>query len=196
MSNPTAVAAPAPEPEGDPWAGKLPGLPNIDFSHLLPERSPEEILAAEVRLIFGRKAPTAYTLPVLSIAENREWKATLEGGLVGLLNSLDDTGDDLTGVLAAFATVSEQLLDAVLRYDVDGLLPTRDELEHLATDPQVLRAVLAIWSAANPFAQVAVAAMQQPQVPATAAPQPSGSSTRTSGSRRSTAGRRASSRKN
>lgn len=198
MSNPTAVAAPAPEPEGDPWAGSLPNLPALDFTHLLPERSAQDILAAEVHVTFGRKPEVRYTLPVLSIAENREWKANLEGGLVALLSTIDEM-DDMGGIMAAFTTVSPQLLQAIIEYDVDAVLPPLAVLERQASDPQVLRAVLAIWSAANPFAQVAVAAMQQAPdqlVPATAAPPASTSSTPTNGRRRSTAGRRATSRKN
>jgi hypothetical protein len=181
--------SPEPVPRAGPWAGRLPAL---DFTSILPERSAQDILAAEVHMTFGRRKPTTYTLPVLSIAENREWKAKLELGLVGLLSSLDDVGDDLGGVLSAFSTVTPQLTQALYDYDVDGVLPEQAVLERVASDAEVLRAVLAVWAAANPFAQVAVAAMREaePEVPATAAPPTNGSSTPTNTARPPTAGRR------
>lgn len=152
MALPTAVP-PSPEPDDGPGAGAL----GFDISGLLPARSAADILAGEIRFTLGRREPIEYTLQVLSIAANRRWKEGLEGSIAQLLNAVDGMGDDLGEIMQAFATITPQLLDALYTYDVDHVLPERDALEEVAGDAEVLRAVLEVWSAANPFARVAIA---------------------------------------
>lgn len=161
-------------------------MPGLDFANLIPERSASDIIAGLLHLTLGG---TRYSLRVLPIRANREWQASLERGLQGLLSTLDTAGDDVAGVLAAFRTATPQLEDALYLYDRDHVLPPRDELEEVATDTEVLRAVLEVWSAANPFASVALSAMRQaePSLP-TAAQPTSEPSPRTNGSPARTAG--------
>lgn len=181
-----------------------PGLAGFDMGSLLPERSAEEILSGELRVVLGRET---YTLQVLTIASNRRWRNSLEGHFTRLLDTLDAAGDDMASVFAAFATATEQMLDALYAYDEardadgqatrHGALPPRDAVEELATDQEVMLATLGVWSVANPFAAVALSAMRsaEPQLlRPTAATPTAGSSTPTSGAPASTAGRRVSSK--
>lgn len=155
--------ATAPDQPGAP----LPGLAALDFTALLPERSAEEILAGH---IYAELAGKRYTLRVLSIAANRRWADGFGGRLQWLMSALETAGDDLAGVMSAFATVTDLMLGALYAYDQaydeqglptrPGVLPPRDELEETATDAEVLRATLGVWSAANPFAGVALSALR------------------------------------
>lgn len=180
------VDAPAPVPTG---AGAQPA--GLDFTELLGERSAQDILAGVVRVRLGG---LEYQLPVLSIAANRRWHAQLEGNLVGLLDTIELEGDDLGGILAVFATATDQLLEALYAYDASGRLPERAALEELATDSEVLVATLGVWSASNPFGAVALGAMRQAEASLSALPTlDSGSSRPTNGAPPATAGRRHSS---
>lgn len=182
------VAAAAQEEELQPSSGLL----GLDLARLIPERTADEILSGEVTLYFGRPAQP-YALEVLTIGANRRWKESLEGHLAGLLEQLDSAGDDMASVFAAFSASTDQLLDALYAYDQGHALPAREALEEEATDQQVLLATLGVWSVANPFAAVALAALRtMAQVPlASTPPQPlDSSSKRTNGARPSTAGAR------
>lgn len=195
MASATLAAEPEEPQQADEPAGGQGLMGGLDFAALLPERTADDILARVVRVRLGAHT---YALPVLSIAANRRWKTALEDQLVGLFGAVESIEDeDLRGLLAAFSTVTDQLLDALERYDEQGVLPPRAELEEEASDIDVLLAVLGVWSAANPFVEVArdvvrdvAAAMSNPATPAA---QPTSSSTRTSSSRPSTAGARRSS---
>lgn len=197
--------APAPEPDVEPSGSARTGAPLIDLTSLLPERSAQDILAGEVRIKLGRRRGGAivldsvctYLLPVLAIAPNRKWKAGLEDGLLSMLGVIEEAGDDFAGIMAAFKTATPQMLDALYAYDQAGLLPPREELEEYATDAEVLRATLEVWSAANPFAEVALSAMREAErkLPPTIGLPANDSSTPTNGARRSTAGRRQRSRR-
>lgn len=193
MPTATATAAPSPEPELTPeLAAPGEALPGLDLTALLPERSAQDILAGQIHVRLGGER---YTLRVLPIKANREWKERLEDRLSNLLGMLDASGDSLEAVMAAFATATPQLIEALYGYDVDHVLPPVEALEEVATDTEVLRAVLEVWSAANPFATVALSTMRQAGA---ALPTPgrraNGSSPHTSGSPRPTAGTRKRSR--
>jgi len=184
-------------------AQELPRAPGraptaLDLGTLLPERSAEDILAGQVRVHLGSRGPArvaqTYVLPVLSIAANRKWKESLEGGLQQLLATVDAAGDDLATILAAFSTATPQLLDLLYGYDDTHVLPERERLEEEATDIEVLMATLEVWSAANPFAGVALALARGAEEPLTGGAQANGSSQPMSSARPSTAGRRRSSR--
>lgn len=195
MPTATATAAPSPEaPELPPELAAPPGeaLPGLDLTALLPERSAQDILAGQLHVRLGGER---LAMRVLPIKANREWKEALEDRLSNLLGMLDASGDSLEAVMAAFATATPQLIEALYSYDVDHVLPPIERLEEVATDTEVLRAVLEVWSAANPFATVALSTMRQAGA---ALPIPerraSGSSPHTNGSPRPTAGPRRRSR--
>lgn len=184
------VAMPAPGPTG---AGSPAGL---DISQLLGERSAQDIIAGVVRVRLGG---LEYQLPVLSIAANRRWHAQLEGSLVNLVATIDLEGEDLGGILATFATATDQLLDALYAFEAAGpypgqVLPERAALEEQATDSEVLVATLGVWSASNPFGAVALGAMRQAEASLSALPRLDDASSRpTNGAPPPTGGRRRSS---
>lgn len=161
-------------------------MPGLDFAALIPERSAADILAGQLHLTLGGKL---YTLRVLPIKATREWLTNLEDGTARLLGLLDKAGD-MDGVLGAFRGVTDQLEAALRAYDRDNVLPPHEQLEEEATDTEVLMAVLAVWSAANPFASVALSAMRQVGPLPTPAPPTNGTSRHTNGSPPPTGGAR------
>lgn len=190
---PARAAAPAALPT------PINGGVTLDFAGLLPERQVADQLAGEVRVVLGGRE---YVLPVLPIYYNRRWKDAMEVNLQGMLLAIEEAGDDLGAVIAAFATATPQMLDSLYAYDRAGeeepegpvhppVLPERSALERRATESEVLMATLEVWSAANPFVALAHSAMRaqerelEPQeTPASASPTP------TSSRRPSTAGSR------
>jgi hypothetical protein len=188
----TTSAGPAGASEPERPTQPILGAPSpiAGMGALLPERTAEDILEGVVRLRFGRP-PTEYAVPVLSIAANRRWKAGLEAGLTGMLDAVEQAGDDMGAIMMAFSAASPQMLDALYVYDAAGVLPPRAELEEVATDMEVLLATLEVWTVANPFAELALGIMRGPaqvRLPSLETPEPP-SSPPTSGSRAATGGR-------
>lgn len=143
-----------------------------------PERSAEAILSRTVRVVLN---DTEYVLPVLRIAGNRRWKAELDAATIGLVEGLEAGGNDIAAILGIFGSQTDLLLDLLLSYDVDHVLPSREVIEETAYDVELVQAVREVWRAANPLAVTGV------EMVATPTPD---SSPPTNTSPRPTAGRR------
>lgn len=125
---------------------------------MLPERSPEDRAAGIIRIRLGRgKAGKEYQLPVLSIKQNRVWKKVFQDELGGLLEGLSQQADGRS-VINFIGGLTEQQLVCVQAYDVDKVLP---DLEEVASEQQLLTAFLGVTAAAYPFAEAAMAALQE-----------------------------------
>lgn len=151
------------------------------FGQIDLARSATDIAAGRVRLTFGG---TTYTLPVRSIRANREWKESLDERLTGMLGVLTTAGEDSSAILMALARATGPMLDALVDYDQARVLPPREDLEGLATEMEIVRAIAEVWLAANPLLVVAATQMVRQ------AGAPSGSSKPTNSPQPSTAGRR------
>jgi len=122
---------------------------------LSPERSVEDILAGRLRLVFGGRA---FELPVLSRAENRRWRESLDARFQPLADPIDDSDTQaVIGLMARLAELDEEFLPFVYSYDRTGALPPIEELDELARPHEILRAVLEVRAAANPTLAIAVA---------------------------------------
>lgn len=166
-----------------------------DFGQLLPPRSVEDVLAERVRLVIG---DTTYDLPVLTIRENRAWKGRMDAELGYLLARLAVT-DDTDATLALFDGSEDVWLDLLVSYDTTGVLPRRAVIEDGLTPLGLVRAVLEVWRAARPLADIARAGlvMDETITPPTRPTAPTGGWRRRMSSwRRPTAGRPARSRAN
>lgn len=138
-------------------------------SDVLEPRSIEDVFAEIVRIELGGEL---YTLPVLTIRENREWKRSLEVVIVELLADATAAGDDRGAVLTALAADPGPLLDVLVSYDRTGVLPPRDVIEDKATDVGVIRAVMEVWRAANPLVDTGLAWIETIDPPTSEPPQP------------------------
>jgi hypothetical protein len=127
----------------------------VDFGSLLPPRSVEDVLAERVRLVIGGEV---YDLPVLSIADNRAWKERMdmELGYLLLRVTVEDDGE---AILRLFDSADDLFLDLLVSYDRTGVLPGRDRLEAELTQMALVRAVLEVWRAARPLADIAAIGM-------------------------------------
>ncbi len=114
----------------------------------MPERSAADVLAGIVRIWLGG---TAYELTVLPRAASRRWLESLEGRFAALAVTLEQAGDDAPTILTALLTETDALYDMLLSYDAGGVLPPRAEVDEVATDAQILHAVLEVWRAVNPL---------------------------------------------
>ena len=154
----------------------------MDVRSFAPPRSVEDILAERVRLVIGGEA---YVLPALSIAANEAWKAGLEGDFVNLMTALQTAGDDVPAIVAILTRDPDWLIDHLIGYDRSGILPDRAHLREGLTPLGVLRAVVEVWQAANPLADIGTLGFAMTGTPSSDTPPPSSSP------RRPTAGRRA-----
>jgi hypothetical protein len=136
------------------------------FGNLLPPRSVEDILAERVRLVVDGQT---YDLPVLPIAENRAWKERMDLELGYLLMKIT-TEDDNAAILNMFDGADAVWWELLTSYDATGVLPSRQEIERTETPMWLIRAVLEVWRAARPLADIALAGMES----ATPAPRTAG----------------------
>jgi hypothetical protein len=153
------------------------------------ERPAEDILSRTVRLTL---AGTEYTLPVLTIGGNRRWKASLDARLTGLLDGLEQAGDDPSSILGLLGSQTDSLVALLKEYDTTSVLPDAETIEETCYEDEVLTAVREVWRAANPFVERAVNAV----VATIVEPPPSVSSPPTNSRPRRTGGSRKTSRKN
>lgn len=149
------------------------------------QRPAEDILGRVVRVTLG---DTVYQLPVRSIKANRDWKAALDSGLVGLLEAMTAAGADGEAISTTLSQYLDEMIELLLSYDTVGILPTKDEIEVLEPDASrdVYNAVREVWRAANPLLVMAVRGMvaqsipTEPSLPPTSSPPTSITGRRTS----------------
>lgn len=146
----------------------------MDAISLLPTRSIEDILAERVRLTIGGEV---YDLPALPIADSEEWRAGLEGDLVGTLSGIDSLDNDIGGILGALAGQMPRLIDALYSYDRGSVLPEREVLTRKVTALWIVRAVLEVWRATNPLVDIGLAGMAD-DLPLNVSPLPTSSRSR------------------
>ena len=127
-----------------------------------------------------------YIMPVLTIGENDDWRASLEAELQPLIDGADDVGQAVT-IMESF---SGRLLDFIRSYDKTGVIPEPGDWERGIYPHQLLRAVMEVRLAADPTTSYAVATLTEDVVNRragmTAGTMGSGN---TSSSRRRTGGR-------
>lgn len=137
----------------------------MDFGSLLPPRSIEDILAERIRLDIGG---VVYDLPVLPIRENRVWKERMDLELGFLFAQLSVT-DDTDAVLGLFDGSEALFMDLLTSYDTTGVLPPPDAIEAGLSPLGLIRAVLEVWRAARPLADIAVTGLSLTPAPQTSA---------------------------
>lgn len=145
-----------PEPAAEPPAPSD-GLSALVRS-LLPERSEADRAAGIIRVALGPgKRRKTYELPVLSIKQNRAWKATFQQEMGGLLDALGKQADGKS-VLEFLNGLTDQQVACVRAYDIENVLP---DLEDNATEAQLLTTFLGVVAAAYPFAEAVIGALQE-----------------------------------
>jgi hypothetical protein len=147
--------------------GRLVRKAGAALAPLLPETGPArtlaDIFANRIRVRLGG---ITYELPVLPRAANRRWLESLEGQLAATGAAYQAAATDpaqVVPLLLGEAGVSYELL---LSYDQAHVLPSIEEIDEIATDAEILRAVMEVWQAANPKA----AAERAPGATSTSSP--------------------------
>jgi hypothetical protein len=125
----------------------------------LPERSAADILAGVVRIVLGGQV---FELPVLPRAASRAWLESLDVRFATLASELEAAGNDTPAIMARLVAEADALYDMLLSYDQHGELPSKAEIDVLATDTEILRAVLEVWRAVNPLAATVAATTESP----------------------------------
>jgi len=117
----------------------------------LPGRSAADILAGVIRVVLGGRT---FELPVLPRKASRAWIESLDARFATLAAELEQAGNDTPTIMARLVAEADGLYDLLLAYDKAGasVLPPRDLIDEVATDTEILRAVLEVWRAVNPLA--------------------------------------------
>lgn len=126
----------------------------------IPARSSADILAGRVRIGLGG---SEYSLPVLPRAASRRWLEALDARFAALAAALDAA--DTPGIMALLAAETDALYDMLLLYDDTHVLPDRAAIDEVATDAQVLHAVLEVWRAAHPLLGTVIDATEASPTP-------------------------------
>lgn len=111
---------------------------------LIPSRSAEDFASGVIRVTLGRQE---YILDELPMDAMDAWSAVVDGRLAGLLRGLDE-GEAVDDVLTQLSAARPLVLDALASYPG---IPPADELRKTASHAEVLRALMGVWSAANPL---------------------------------------------
>lgn len=123
-----------------------------------PTRSPADMIAGRVPVMLGGRT---YNVPTLPRQASREWVARLDENFATLATALDNT--DATGdILTMLVAQTDALVDILLAYDRENVLPSRDEIDEIATDAEILYAVLEVWRAAHPLAGAVTSEADKP----------------------------------
>lgn len=130
----------------------------MELRDLLPEpRSVEDVLGRRIRLVIDGEE---FVLPVLAIRENRVWTDRLDGEVVRVLAAIDDAGDDIGAVLAALSKAPGRFMNLLLTYDLHGILPSRERIEAVWTEVDLLMACLEVWRAAHPLVDIGLVVIE------------------------------------
>lgn len=132
----------------------------------LPRRAPADILAGRILVVLG---DNVYPVPVLARGPSRRWLEQLDIRFAGIVSGLDDAATT-PEILEVLNTETDAMLDLLISYDQSGALPDRARIDELASDTQILRAVLEVWRAVHPLAGTLAAAVTRMSGPSPAPP--------------------------
>jgi len=152
------------------------------------QRSIDDVLAGVIRFTLGGRP---FAMAALPMGPHDRWQEGLDRGLQGSFDAIPDAGPAVVRSLtAAFRANREQLLDALIAYDRDNVLPARDEIRELATQQDIIMAIREVRAVGgDPLAVSALSALSAPQRSRTANNGSTHGSGPSNGSLPSTAGR-------
>ncbi|HEY6568547.1 MAG TPA: hypothetical protein VI341_13610 [Actinomycetota bacterium] len=122
------------------------------FEALIPKRTPEDFASGVIRVRLGRRDLALEELPMEAMDA---WSAKVDRELAVLLGRLD-RGDDTNAVMMALTMAKDDIVKVLVLYPG---VPDEEYLRKNATNSQVLRALMGVWSAANPLVAALVEAV-------------------------------------
>lgn len=152
----------------------LPGVP----------RSLDDVMAGLIRFTLGGRP---FAMVALPMAAHDRWQDGVDQRLQGAIGSVDpaDRAGLYRGLAEAFRTNEDALLEALVAYDRDRVLPPVEEIRELATRAEIIRAIQEVRAVGgDPLGTAALMRLPTPTTSSPPAPEP------TNGARPSTGGRR------
>lgn len=130
----------------------------MELRDLLPEpRSVDDVVSKRIRLLFDGEE---FILPVLPIRENRVWTDRLDGEVLSVLSAVEEAGDEVGAVMSALSRAPGRFMDLLLLYDLHNVLPSRERIEAVWTEVDLLMACLEVWRAAHPLVDIGIVAIE------------------------------------
>lgn len=117
----------------------------------MPARSPADILAGVVHVRLGGGL---YELPVLSRSASRRWLERLDTRFALFADQVAAAGLDTPTIMAMLVAETDGLYELLQSYDAAGanVLPPLADIDDVATDTEIVRAILEVWRAVDPKA--------------------------------------------
>jgi hypothetical protein len=129
------------------------------------ERSMDDVLLGLIRFTLGGRP---FAMAALPMGPHDRWQEGLDQRLQASFDAVPDSGLAIVrSITAAFRANREQLLDALIAYDRDGVLPSRDEIRELATQQDIIAAIREVRAVGgDPLAVSALTALSaRPRIP-------------------------------
>jgi hypothetical protein len=152
------------------------------------ERSIDDVIAGLIRFSLGGRP---FAMAVLPMAAHDRWLESLNSQTAAEFAKIPDSGPLHTKSLRdAVRAGRDRMVDALIEYDRDGVLPTRDEIFELATGQEIFAAIGEVVAVGgDPFGLVALTAAKRRLASLGATNGSTKPPARTKRSPRSTAGR-------
>ena len=100
-----------------------------------------------------------YVLRTLPIEDNETWLTRIDAQLSGLLSGLEGDDVDMGGILSMLAVQVTDLVLVLADYDRENVLGGVAAIRKVGRPHEILLAVVAVWRAANPLVDIALAGM-------------------------------------
>lgn len=157
----------------------------------------DDVLAGVIRFSLGGRP---FAMAVLPMGPHDRWQDGLDQTMQASFEAIPNAGPDVVKALgSAFRANRDQMLDALIAYDRDGVLPTREEIRELATQQDIIYAIREVRAvggdplAVSALSALSVATQQQRRYPSNGSmpvSAPSNGSPRNTAGRRRTSGKR------
>lgn len=151
------------------------------------ERSIDDVIAGVIRFSLGGQP---FAMAVLPMGAHDRWQESLNESTAPFFAGVAETGGGSKAMREAVRSARDRMVDGLIEYDRDNVLPSREEIYELASGQEIFAAIQEVIAVGgDPFGLVALTAarrrLMSPPTPAASTPSPGP----TKRSRRSTAGR-------
>lgn len=124
------------------------------------ERSIDDVIAGVIRFSLGGQP---FAMAVIPMGAHDRWQESLNADTAAQFEAVPDEGPGRGGALRkAVLAGRDRMVDALIDYDRDKVLPTREEIFELATGQEIFAAIGEVVAVGgDPFGLIALTAARR-----------------------------------